>query len=108
MDVNEIKSGMKVKVVKLGSTMGMFIHDKHLKIREVGKEGTITSWIPGHGGDVWGVLQDNGLACYCFDEIEAVEHSLHPTSGSLRGLWNSFWRWVLSTLKHFTSPPTRG
>lgn len=108
MDVNEIKSGMKVRVVKLGSTMGMLIHDKHLKIREVGKEGTITNWIPGHGGDVWGVLQDNGLACYCFDEIEAVEQSLHPTSGIRRGLLASLWLRVLSARKHFTIPPTRG
>ena len=78
MDVNKIKSGMKVKVVSLGSTMGMLIHEKHLSIREVGKEGIVKNWVPGHGGDVWAITQDNGVACYCYDEIEEVEDIVKP------------------------------
>lgn len=37
-----------------------------------------------------------------------AQQGAHPTSGSLRGLWASFWLRASSALKHFTSPPTRG
>jgi len=39
---------------------------------------------------------------------DTAQQSMHPTSGSLRGLLASLWLRVLSALKHFTSPPTRG
>ena len=35
-----------------------------------------------------------------------AQQNMHLTSGSLRGLWASFWLRVLSALKHFTTPPT--
>ena len=80
--MEKIASGMRVKVIRLGTTYGMLIHDKHLKIREVGKVGVVTNWIPGRGGDVWGVQQDNGLACYCYDELEEVtEENDTPDDG---------------------------
>lgn len=71
-DVNEIKQGLKVRVVSDDGTKGMLIAEKHLSIREVGKEGTVLNWVPGHGGDVWFVQQDNGIAAYCYTELEAA------------------------------------
>lgn len=35
-----------------------------------------------------------------------AQQNMHLTSGSLRGLWASFWLRASSALKHFTSPPT--
>ena len=40
-------------------------------------------------------------------ERDAAEQNMHPTCGSLRGLWASFWLRVFSASKHFISPPTR-
>ena len=72
MDVNEIKEGLKVRVIGDGGTKGMMIAEKHLAIREIGEEGTVLQWGPGHGGDVWYVQQDNGIAAYCYTELQAV------------------------------------
>jgi len=41
-----------------------------------------------------------------FAKLLRAQQSMHLTSGSLRGLWASFWLRVSSALKHFTSPPT--
>ena len=76
MDVNEIKPGLMVKVVCDDGTQGMIINPDILACRKVGKQGIVKSYVPGHGGDVWFVQQDNGIAAYCFTEIEAVEHSV--------------------------------
>lgn len=70
-DVNEVKQGMKVRVVRDGGARGMMIVEKHLSIREVGKIGVVLNWVPGHGGDVWYVKQDNGIAAYSYTELEA-------------------------------------
>jgi hypothetical protein len=40
--------------------------------RAVGKIGTVLNYVPGRGGDVWFVQQDNGVAAYCFTELEAA------------------------------------
>jgi hypothetical protein len=72
-DVNEVKQGMKVRVIKDNGTRGMMIADKHLAIREVGKEGTVLDYVAGHGGDVWFIQQDNGIAAYSYTEIVVVE-----------------------------------
>jgi len=76
MDVNEIQSGLMVKVVCDDGTQGMMIKPEILARRKIGKQGVVKSYVPGHGGDVWFVKQDNGVAAYCFTEIEAVEHSV--------------------------------
>jgi hypothetical protein len=70
-------AGMRVKVVELGSTIGMLINEKHLSVRKAGTTGTITRWVPGHGGDVWWVKHDGGwippiIGAYCIDELEEL------------------------------------
>ena len=72
MDVNSISPGIKVRVTVDNGTSGMFIKDEHLAIRQVGKTGRVLSYVPGHGGDVWFIQQDNGIAAYCFNELERV------------------------------------
>jgi hypothetical protein len=72
MKDSDVKTGMRVRVTTLNSTQGMLIHSKHLAIRQLGKEGTVEGYVPGHGGDVWWVRQDNGVAAYAFREIEEV------------------------------------
>jgi hypothetical protein len=55
------------------------------------------------------VTGKSGLALVtAFVQRNAAQQSMHPTSGSLRGLLAWLWLRVLSALKHFTSPPTRG
>lgn len=77
MDVNEIREGLKVKVVSDYGTRGMTIKPEILARRSVGKTGVVKDYVPGHGGDVWFIEQDNGIAAYCFTEIE-------PASGGAR------------------------
>ena len=73
MDVNSIKQGLKVCVVEDNGTEGMLIKPQHLDIRQIGKTGTILNYVPGHGGDVWFVQQDDGVAAYCFNELEPAD-----------------------------------
>ena len=70
MDVNDFQKGLKVCVVNDYGTEGMLINPQHLAIRQLGKVGTVLNYVPGHGGDVWFVQQDNGVAAYCFNELE--------------------------------------
>jgi len=72
MDLQKVEIGIKVIVKKLESTKGFLIADKHLNIREVGKIGVVLQLVAGHGGDVWFVQQDNGIAAYCFTEMELI------------------------------------
>jgi len=67
-----MENGEKVKVVKLDSVSGFLISPKHLRIRKKGKIGIIRGWVPGHGGDVWWVEQDNGVAAYSTSEFEKI------------------------------------
>lgn len=71
MELDEIKIGLRVKVTKLGDTMGMLIKREHLDVRAVGVKGTVTGYVPGHGGDLWWVRHDDGhIGAYVFDEFE--------------------------------------
>ncbi len=75
MKLSEVKPGLRVRIVQLGSTRGMFIAKEHLQVRKVGVTGTIKSWVPGHGGDVWWVKHDNSdeIGAYVFDEFEPLD-----------------------------------
>jgi hypothetical protein len=69
------KTGMRVRTTRLGSTIGMLIKEKHLRVRRSGITGAIQGWVPGHGGDVWWVLHDDGdnvIGAYCTDEMEQI------------------------------------
>ena len=71
MELNNMKPGLRVKITKLGNTRGMLIDEQHLNVRAVGVTGTIKGHVPGHGGDVWWVEQDDGkVGAYVFDEFE--------------------------------------
>ncbi len=72
MDVAEIYTGLRVKVVRLRKTTGMLIASKHLNVRAAGKTGTVRGWVPGHGGDVWFVQHDNSdeIGAYSFTELK--------------------------------------
>jgi hypothetical protein len=70
---NDVKSGLRVRITHLGNTQGMVIHGRYLRTRRLGATGRTIGWIPGHGGDVWGVEHDDGtVAAYCINEFEAV------------------------------------
>lgn len=74
-----IQTGDRVRVVKLDSTTGMLIADRHLQARRVGATGIVRNYVPGHGGDVWFVEHDDGsIGAYLYigdaetDEIERL------------------------------------
>ena len=77
---NDIQPGMKVKVVKLRTTDGMFVKPHHLDARMVGATGTATGYVPGHGGDVWWVDHDNNnqVGAYSFTELEVIPEEELP------------------------------
>lgn len=91
MNCNDVKPGLCVTVAKLGSTDGMTIAPKHLAVRRVGTVGTVSGYVPGHGGDVWWVKHSGSedVGAYCFDEIEpVVPHLWLPISSATRdGTW---------------------
>lgn len=65
------KTGIRVRVVSLGSTTGMLIKQIYLDARKVGIEGTYKGWVPGHGGDVWWIVHaDQSVAAYMTTELE--------------------------------------
>ncbi len=72
MNSNDVKNGLRVKTTKLGETKGMIIAPRHLTARREGVIGTLTGYVPGHGGDVWWLKhEDDGeVGAYCFDEFE--------------------------------------
>ncbi len=72
MNLDAVKSGIRVKTTALGDTKGMLIKEKHLEVRREGLTGTVKSYVPGHGGDVWFVQHDNSeeVGAYCFTEFE--------------------------------------
>lgn len=78
---DEIKQGMKVKtlatVARYGSegyydqVKGMCIAPKHLEIRTPETNGTVQSYVGGHGGDVWWVTHEDGsVGAYAYNEFE--------------------------------------
>jgi len=70
---DEVKLGMRIRVTQLGNRTGMFVNKKHLSNREVGKTGRVLRRVPGHDNEVWAISQDNGIACYLFDEFERID-----------------------------------
>lgn len=66
--------GDHAKIVRLGSTMGMLIMQRHLAVRAVGVTGTVLDWVPGHGGDVWWVHHDESddIGAYSVDEMAQI------------------------------------
>jgi hypothetical protein len=74
MNCNEIKDGLRVRTTKLGDTKGFLIKSRHLDCRKAGITGTVSGYVPGHGGDVWWVKHEDSedIGAYCFTELEAV------------------------------------
>jgi hypothetical protein len=74
VESSDVKPGLRVKTTKLGDTEGMVIAPKHLSIRCEGVTGTVKSYVPGYGGDVWFVQHDdsNNVGAYVVTEIELV------------------------------------
>ena len=73
MELNKVRVGLRVKTMKLGSTKGFFITQRHLDVRKSRITGTVTGWVPGHGGDIWWVKHDDGtVGAYGFDEFEPI------------------------------------
>ncbi len=72
MDLNEVKSGLRVKTTELGKTTGMMIAAEHLTVRATGVVGVVKNWVPGHGGDVWFMEHEgsNDVGAYAFNEFE--------------------------------------
>ena len=76
MELNDIKPGIKVKITHLEDTDGMFVHQKHLIARSIGSIGTVSSYVPGHGGDVWFIDHaDGSIGAYTFAEFEEVQEN---------------------------------
>lgn len=58
---------------KLSSTDGMLIAQKYLDQRQANAMGTLKSYVPGHGGDVWFVEHINGeIAAYAVNEFMVI------------------------------------
>lgn len=71
--MDKYQQGLRVRITRDEGTMGMMIAPKYLSTRRVGATGTVKSWVPGHGGDVWWIEHDDGsVAAYCFTEFEEV------------------------------------
>lgn len=73
-------TGDRILVTRLGSTTGMTIAQRHLDVRRVGASGTVTGWVPGHGGDVWWVLHDESeeVGAYVVDEMAQISRLIEP------------------------------
>lgn len=59
--------------MKSPNDVRMMVREKHLNIREADTEGTVIHYVADHGGAVWFVKQDNGIACYYYDEFEEIK-----------------------------------
>ena len=72
------RSGMRVRILKLDRTDAMIVHKKHLRARKKGVTGTVYMCVPAHGGDVWFVEHDGGqsvFAAYSTNELELIEEA---------------------------------
>ncbi len=69
MNLNQVKPGLKVRIVALNSTRGFAIRQEYINNRRLGALGIIKGFVGGHGGDVWWVEHDGTVAPYCFDEF---------------------------------------
>lgn len=67
--------GQRVKAIRLKSVRGAFIEPHYLDARRRGAVGTITSYVPGHGGDYWFVSHsDDSIAAYGTKELCLVHY----------------------------------
>ena len=80
MELSEVKTGLKIRTTKLGTTKGMLIQESYLDARRPGADGAVLGYVPGHGGDVWWVEHEDGtVAAYTFYEFGPLEpHSATP------------------------------
>jgi len=60
-----------VRVVDpLQGTGGFLVHEKHITARAAGRWGLLSSYVPGHGGDVWFVGHaDRTVGAYSTKEL---------------------------------------
>lgn len=72
MNCNDVRIGLRVTTTpNLEEPIGMMVAYKHLDARKPGIRGTVIQVIPGHGGDCWFVLHEDGTCgAYCFNEFE--------------------------------------
>ena len=62
--------GHRVYATAIDQT-GLLVGRRHLDAMKVGVEGTVTGYVPGHGGDAWWVQHDDGsVAAYWYPELE--------------------------------------
>jgi len=74
MNVDDVKPGLRVRITKLGETIGYLVKEKHLTCRCEGQTGVVGGYIPGHGGDVYWVDHEDGTTgAYAYDEFEPIE-----------------------------------
>ncbi len=74
MQLEKVEIGLRVRTnERLGKTTSMLIVQKHGDARQPSKEGTVSGYVPGHGGDVWWVTHNDGtVGAYMFDEFSPV------------------------------------
>ena len=75
MECSQVKPGLRVRTVELGSTKSMIIPQEYLDIRREGITGSVLGHVPGHGGEVWFVQHDGSskdTGAYHFKEVEPV------------------------------------
>jgi hypothetical protein len=96
MDCDKLKNGLRVRILELESTAGMFINPCHLDCRRAGITGTVGSMVGGHGGDVWFVQHDDSeeVGAYCYTELEELQtvkksHTKEP--------WFRDWEFIYGT-----------
>jgi len=79
MNVNAVRTGLRIRVTSLGPTTGMLITAKYLEARQEGVTGIVGTYVAGHGGDVWWVQHDGGvIGAYSFSEMEPLEDQTAP------------------------------
>lgn len=81
MRIEDIEPGTRVRIETLHGTSGMLIVPKYLSARREGAVGTVKSFVPGHGGDVWWVEHEDKpgeFAAYMFDEFALYDGPVVP------------------------------
>ena len=72
--------GMRIVVASvLGSSLGVIAKDEFVTARKAGVKGVITTVLPGHGGEWWGVEHDNPE----INGMSAVYHIQEMTAEAL-------------------------
>lgn len=75
MNVANIVEGMSVRThERLGTTRGFIVPRRYLDARRAGQKGTLKTWVPGHGGDVWLIEHEDGQqSVYAYTEFSAAD-----------------------------------